>query len=273
MKIIKLKKFSWNTIILLIFFILFYFPIFLMLTYSFSFSQTEISWNNFSFYWYIILFKDEKLLYAIETSILIAILSATLSVIIGIIASVIITKHNKNISNILSFIFTASLLIPDVIMGVAFLLFFITLSKIFSWTENGILLIWIAHTVFCTSYTIVIMSAKLRDKNFLIFENAAVNLGANPLKSFFLISIPLLSPSIAASWLLSFSLSLDDLIIASFVTRPGITTLPIKIFAMVRRGINPEINAVAAIILLFISFIGLIIWKIFLKQNTIKYLR
>jgi putrescine transport system permease protein len=125
--------------------------------------------------------------------------------------------------------------------------------------ERGILTIWIAHTTFCTAYVSVVVSSRLRELD-LSIEEAAMDLGARPLKVFFLITIPMIAPSLAAGGMMSFALSLDDLVLASFVSGPGSTTLPMEVFSAVRLGVKPEINAIASLILLSVSLMTFMIW-------------
>ena len=140
------------------------------------------------------------------------------------------------------------------------LLLFVAMAKLIGWpAERGVLTIWIAHTTFCSAYVAVVVSSRLRELD-LSIEEAAMDLGAKPWKVFFLITIPMIAPSLAAGGMMSFALSLDDLVLASFVSGPGSTTLPMEVFSAVRLGVKPEINAVASLILLAVSFATFLVW-------------
>lgn len=262
-----IKYFSLQNFIFFIYFSFLYFPILVLIVYSFNQSSLMMVWSKFSLHWYIVLFKDIILMRALFFSLFIATLSATISSMISVILSLAMLKI-KNFwgSRFLNITFRTMLAVPDVINGLSLLLLFVTINNFTHWTSNGVVNICLSHIALCTSYTFVIINNYLKNKNFLI-EKAATNLGANSLKVFFFITLPILSPAIFVSWLVSFTISLDDLIISSFVTRPGVTTLPIQIFAMVRRGVNPEINALSSILLLVVIIIIFFIWKIVFKQE------
>jgi putrescine transport system permease protein len=155
---------------------------------------------------------------------------------------------------------TAPLVMPEVITGLSLLLLFVAMAQMIGWPqERGIVTIWIAHTTFCSAYVAVVVSARLRELDMSI-EEAAMDLGARPWKVFFLITIPMIAPSLAAGAMMSFALSLDDLVLASFVSGPGSTTLPMEVFSAVRLGVKPEINAVASLILLAVSLATFLVW-------------
>jgi putrescine transport system permease protein len=149
---------------------------------------------------------------------------------------------------------------PEVITGLSLLLLFVAMAQLIGWPmERGIVTIWIAHTTFCAAYVAVVVSARLRELD-LSIEEAAMDLGARPWKVFLLITIPMIAPSLGAGGMMSFALSLDDLVLASFVSGPGSTTLPMEVFSAVRLGVKPEINAVASLILLVVSLVTFLVW-------------
>ena len=155
---------------------------------------------------------------------------------------------------------TAPLVMPEVITGLSLLLLFVAMAQLIGWPqERGIVTIWIAHTTFCSAYVAIVVSARLRELD-LSIEEAAMDLGARPWKVFLLITIPMIAPSLAAGGMMSFALSLDDLVLASFVSGPGSTTLPMEVFSAVRLGVKPEINAVASLILLTVSLFTFFAW-------------
>jgi putrescine transport system permease protein len=159
---------------------------------------------------------------------------------------------------------------PEVITGLSLLLLFVAMAQMIGWPqERGIVTIWIAHTTFCAAYVAVVVSARLRELD-LSIEEAAMDLGARPWKVFFLITIPMIAPSLAAGGMMSFALSLDDLVLASFVSGPGSTTLPMEVFSAVRLGVKPEINAVASLILLAVSLVTFLVWYFSRRAEEIR---
>jgi putrescine transport system permease protein len=162
---------------------------------------------------------------------------------------------------------TAPLVMPEVITGLSLLLLFVAMAQMIGWPqERGIVTIWIAHTTFCAAYVAVVVSARLRELD-LSIEEAAMDL-AKPWKVFFLITIPMIAPSLAAGGMMSFALSLDDLVLASFVSGPGSTTLPMEVFSAVRLGVKPEINAVASLILLSVSLFTFGSWYLMARRRN-----
>jgi putrescine transport system permease protein len=147
---------------------------------------------------------------------------------------------------------SAPLVIPEVVIGISLLLMFVEVRTTLGWPENGIFTIWVGHTTFCMAFVAVIIQSRVRDLDRSL-EEAALDLGATPLRVFFSITLPLIAPALASAWLLSFTLSLDDVILSSFLSGPGYTTLPIEVFSRVRLGLKPEVNALAA---LFIVTVG-----------------
>jgi putrescine transport system permease protein len=145
------------------------------------------------------------------------------------------------------------------------LLLFVAMAQSLGWpAQRGMLTIWIAHTTFCVAYSTVVISSRLREMDQSL-EEAALDLGATPIKAFFLVTLPVISPAIVSAWLLSFTLSLDDVVIASFVTGPGATTLPIEVFSQVKLGVTPKINALATIIIGVVSIVAFTSWIVFRK--------
>lgn len=253
-------------LIFLIYFSFLYIPMLVLVIYSFNDSQLAFTWKNFSFHWYLVLLKDSEIISSVITSVYIASITATTSVILGTIISFINVKYRKFFGyNFFYFMLTGMLVMPDIVNGLSLMLFFVTINNFFV-KHNGIINIWLAHTTFCTAYATILINARLRSQDIFI-EEAAMNLGARPMKVFFFITLPNMFSAIFTGWLLAFSLSLDDLIVASFVTRPGTVTLPMQIFAMVRRGVSPEVNALSTIVLLTVFIISFIYWKIMLKYK------
>ncbi|UQY45506.1 putrescine ABC transporter permease PotI [Mixta hanseatica] len=252
----------WRLVILLLCFSFLYAPMLLLVVYSFNSSQLVTVWESFSLHWYQVLFEDSAMISAVTLSLTIAALSATAAMVLGTIAAVVIVRFGRfKGSTGFAFMLTAPLVMPDVITGLSLLLLFVAMGYAIGWpSDRGMLTIWLAHVTFCTAYVAVVINSRLRELDRSI-EEAAMDLGATPLKVFFVITVPMIAPALVTGWLLAFTLSLDDLVIASFVTGPGATTLPMAIFATVRRGVNPEINALASLILFVVGLVGFIAWR------------
>ncbi|AIR68214.1 putrescine ABC transporter permease PotI [Dickeya fangzhongdai] len=251
----------WRTLILVLGYGFLYAPMLMLVIYSFNSSRLVTVWAGWSTQWYRALFEDSAMISAVALSLTIAAASATMAVVLGTLAAVVMVRFgNFRGSNGFAFMLTAPLVMPDVITGLSLLLLFVSLAQAIGWpAERGMLTIWLAHVTFCSAYVTVVISARLRELDHSI-EEAAMDLGATPLKVFFIITVPMIAPALVSGWLLAFTLSLDDLVIASFVSGPGATTLPMLVFSSVRMGVNPQINALASLILLVVGIIGLIAW-------------
>jgi len=251
----------WRILILVLGFTFLYAPMLMLVIYSFNSSKLVTVWAGWSTRWYTQLFHDSAMISAVGTSLTIATAAATMAVIVGTLAAVVMVRYQRfRGSTGFAFMLTAPLVMPDVITGLALLLLFVAMGHAFGWpAERGMFTIWLAHVTFCSAYVAVVVSARLRELDRSI-EEAAMDLGAAPLKVFFIITLPMILPALISGWLLAFTLSLDDLVIASFVAGPGSTTLPMLVFASVRMGVNPEINALATLILLVVGIIGMIAW-------------
>ncbi|MCS6193955.1 ABC transporter permease subunit [Shewanella baltica] len=256
-----MKKLSFSSAMLWFGLFFLYAPMLVLVIYSFNDSKLVTVWGGFSPKWYSELFQDQQILDAVWTSLRIAFYSSTMAVIIGTMAAFVMTRFKRSWAKLtLSNMITAPLVMPEVITGLSLLLLFVHMADLFGWPkERGMLTVWIAHSTFCAAYVAVVVSSRLRELDMSI-EEAAMDLGATPLKTFFLITVPMISPALVAGWLLSFSLSLDDLVIASFASGPGATTLPMVVFSSVRLGVSPKINALATLIILCVSLIAFLSW-------------
>lgn len=225
-----------------------YFPLVILVIYSFNESRLVTVWSEFSVKWYFELFKDEQLINGFLLSLRIASLTACASVVFGTMASYILVKFGRFPGQtIFSGLTVAPLVMPDVITGLSLLLLFVGLNELIGWpSARGATTIWIAHVTFCIAFVTVVVSSRLREMDGSL-EEAAMDLGAGPVKVFFYITLPIIMPAIMSGWLLAFTLSLDDLVIASFVSGPGASTLPMVIYSSVRLGVSPKINALATI--------------------------
>ena len=252
MKAQRLGTFSISSLVIGFGFL--YIPMLILVIYSFNASRLVTVWAGFSTKWYVELFQDQQLLDAAWMSLKIAFLTACMSLVMGMLASLALVRLGR-FRGKMSFagMITAPLVMPEVITGLSLLLLFVAMEKSFGWPGGrGMLTIWIAHVTFSTAFVTVILSSRLKEIDHSL-EEAGMDLGASPLKVFFVITIPIITPALLAAWLLAFTLSLDDLVIASFVSGPGSTTLPMKVFSSVRLGISPKINALASIIIAVVS--------------------
>ncbi|MDP6164892.1 MAG: ABC transporter permease subunit [Gammaproteobacteria bacterium] len=266
------KLSTWSKTFLSAGFFFLYAPILILVIFSFNKSELVTVWAGFSFKWYGELFRDPQMLGAAWISLKIALLAASTSVVLGTMASIVMVRMGTfKGKTAFSSMITAPLVMPEVITGLSLLLLFVAMGQSLGWPgERGILTIWIAHVTFCTAFVAVVVSSRLQELDESI-EEAAQDLGAPPWKVFFLVTLPIIAPALMSGWLLAFTLSLDDLVIASFVSGPGSTTLPMQVFSSVRMGISPQINALATLVILAATIAVFIAWWIAqrsLKQTT-----
>jgi putrescine transport system permease protein len=256
-----MKRFRFSNFMLVAGLLFIYLPMLILVIYSFNASKLVTVWGGWSLKWYFGLLDNSQLMGSVGRSMEIAVYTAISSVILGTLAAFVLTRIPRFKGRTLcAGMVTAPLVMPEVITGLSLLLLFVAMAQMIGWpAERGILTIWIAHTSFCASYVAVVVSARLRELDISI-EEAAMDLGAKPWKVFMLITIPMIAPSLAAGGMMSFALSLDDLVLASFVSGPGSTTLPMEVFSAVRLGVKPEINAVASLILLSVSLFTFFAW-------------
>jgi putrescine transport system permease protein len=226
-----------------------YVPILVVIVFSFNESRLVTVWAGFSTRWYMALLQNEAILSAAWLSVQIAALAATVAVMLGTAAGFALARFGRfRGRTAFTGLVTAPLVMPEVVTGLALLMLFISLAQSIGWpAERGFVTILIAHITFTMAFVAVIVQSRLVSFDRAL-EEAAMDLGARPLKVFFVIILPLILPAVLAGWLLAFTLSLDDLVIASFVSGPGASTLPMEIFSRIRLGLSPEINALATII-------------------------
>ena len=248
-------------------FVFLYLPILLLVVFSFNESRLSTSWSGFSFKWYVALMNDDSMLKAAWVSLKIAFTSATAAVVLGTLAALVMTRFQVfRGKTLFGALITAPLVMPEVVTGLALLLMFVTLFAPFGLSPKGMISIWIAHVTFTMAFVTVIISSRLAELDKSL-EEAAMDLGANRLKIFFVITLPIIIPALVSGWLLAFTLSLDDVVISSFVAGPDATTLPMKIFSTVRMGLNPKINALASIIVAVVSFTAVAAWAISSREE------
>lgn len=244
----------WRIVILLVGYTFLYAPMLMLVIYSFNSSRLVTVWAGWSTQWYHVLVHDNAMISAVTLSMTLA-------------AAVIVRFGRFRGAGGFAFMLTAPLVMPDVITGLSLLLLFVALGHAIGRpAERGIFTIWPAYVTFCTADVAVVVNSRLRELDQSI-EEAAMDLGATPVKVFFIIALPMIAPAIISGWLLAFTLSLDDLVIASFVAGPGSTTMPMLVFSSVRMGVNPEINALAMLILAVVGVIGLIAWWLLSRKE------
>ncbi len=256
-----MKRWSFSSTMLWVGLLFIYLPMLIMVIYSFNASKLVTVWGGWSMKWYFGLLDNSQLIGSVLRSLEVALYTAVAATALGTLAAFVLTRVTRFKGRTLfGGLVTAPLVMPEVITGLSLLLLFVAMAQLIGWpAQRGLLTIWIAHTTFCSAYVAVIVSARLRELD-LSIEEAAMDLGAKPWKVFFLITIPMIAPSLAAGAMMSFALSLDDLVLASFVSGPGATTLPMEVFSAVRLGVKPEINAVASLILLSVSLFTFLAW-------------
>ncbi len=238
-----------------------YIPILLLMIFSFNESRLVTVWGGFSFKWYGELFRNRLLLESIWVTLKIALTSATLALVLGTLAAITLVRFVRFRGRTLfSGMIFAPLVMPEVITGLSLLLLFVSLG----W-DRGFSTIVVAHTTFTTAYVAVVVQSRLLTFDEML-EEAAMDLGATPLRTFFVITLPVIAPALVSGWLLAFTLSLDDLVIASFTTGPGATTLPMRIYSQVRLGITPEINAISTILIAVVA-LGVITASLIQKRQ------
>ncbi|CAN5693521.1 ABC transporter permease subunit [soil metagenome] len=245
-------------------FVFLYAPILSLVVFSFNASQLVTVWGGFSTRWYGELARDAQILGAAWISFRVAVVSATVSVGLGTLAAFVLMRFGRFRSRaLLTGMITAPLVMPEVITGLSLLLLFVALEQAVGWPAGrGLTTITIAHITFCMAFVAVVVQSRLAGMDTAI-EDAAMDLGARPVRVFFDITLPVIAPALVAGWLLAFTLSLDDLVIASFVSGPGASTLPMVIFSRVRLGVSPVVNALATILIAAVELgIAIAYWQI-----------
>ncbi len=231
-----------------------YLPIAMLVIYSFNASPRIAVWGGFSTRWYAALLEDRQILEAAALSLKIAALSASAATVLGLMAAIAMDRMGRfRGRGLFTVMLSAPLVVPDVVIGLSLLLFFVALSDMVGWpAHRGFATISIAHVTFSIAYVAVVVRARIRRLDPSL-EEAARDLGATEWRVFRRVTLPLLAPALASGWLLAFTLSLDDLVIASFASGPGASTLPMVIFSKVRLGLSPEVNALASLLILFVA--------------------
>ena len=266
-----MNRLSWfNTVSLTVGFAFLYIPMIILVTYSFNESKLVTVWAGFSTKWYGELLQNEAFLNAAWVTVKVAVMSSTIATVLGTMAAYVLVRGGRFMGRTLfSGMIYAPLVMPEVITGLSLLLLFVSMELTLGWPAGrGMTTVIIAHTTFCMAFVTVIVASRLRDMDESL-EEAARDLGAGPVRVFFDVTLPVIAPALVAGWLLAFTLSLDDLVIASFVSGPGNSTLPMVIFSKVRLGVSPEVNALATLMILAVA-IGVVVAMFQMRQNRVK---
>lgn len=259
-----MKTSRFDPIVLTIGFAFLYIPILLLVIFSFNASKLVTVWGGFSTHWYVQMWQNQGLMDAAWITIRVGILSASIATVLGTLAALAMTRFARFPGRMLfSGMIYAPIVMPEVITGLSMLLLFVSIN-----IDRGFWTVAIAHTTFTMCYVAIVVQSRLItfDRS---LEEAALDLGCPPVKTFFKITLPMILPAVIAGWMLAFTLSLDDLVIANFTTGPGATTLPIKIYSQVRLGVTPEINA-ACTILIGLVTLGVIAASIATKRGEVQ---
>lgn len=259
-----MRRFSWfNATALTLGFAFLYLPMVILVIYSFNASKLVTVWAGFSTRWYGSLIHNDAFLAAAWVTLRVGVLSSTIATVLGTMAAYVMVRSGRFRGRMLfAGMIYAPLVMPEVITGLSLLLFFIAIGM-----DRGIFTIVLAHTTFSMCYVSVVVSARLVSFDRSL-EEAALDLGCTPLRAFMLVTLPIIAPAVISGWLLAFTLSLDDLVIASFTAGPSATTLPIRIFSAVRLGVSPEINALSTIMIAIVT-VGVIAASLVTKRGAV----
>jgi putrescine transport system permease protein len=260
-----MRRLTWfNTTSLTLGFAFLYLPMVILVIYSFNSSKLVTVWAGFSTKWYGELMRNEAFLDAAWVTIKVAVLSSTFATVLGTLAAYVLVRAGRFWGRTLfSGMIYAPLVMPEVITGLSLLLLFIGIGL-----DRGVMTIVLAHATFSMCYVSVVVSSRLATFD-MSLEEAALDLGSTPFEAFRLVTLPIIAPAVISGWLLAFTLSLDDLVIASFTSGPSATTLPIKIFSAVRLGVSPEINALSTIMIAIVA-IGVISASLISKRAAVR---
>jgi putrescine transport system permease protein len=230
-----------------------YIPMLVLIGYSFNASPLVSVWGGFSTSWYTQLIHNDQILDAAWLSLKIGVMVSTGALILGTLAAIALVRFKLFRGRLLlTGMVNAPLVMPEIVTGITQLLLFISMLQLFGWPHRGITTIVIAHIAFCTAYVTITVQSRLHGADRSL-EEAAMDLGAGPVRAFIDTTLPAIAPALASSWLLSFTLSLDDLVISSFVSGPGASTLPMVIFSKVKLGVSPDVNALASLIICLVG--------------------
>ena len=234
-------------------FVFLYLPIVALVLYSFNDSPVPNLWRGFTLRWYVRLASDNEMLSGLWLSLKIAFMTACAAVVLGTLAAFTLVKYKRFMGRTLfSGMVSAPLVMPEVVIGLSLLLMLVSVQRALGFPERGMMTIWFGHLLLGMAYATVVIQARLHDLNPQL-EEAAMDLGARPHQVFYLVTLPMITQSMLSAWLLTFTLSLDDVVLSAFLSGPGATTMPLVIFSRARLGLNPSVNAVATIIVVLVA--------------------
>ena len=247
-------------------FLFLYLPLFFMIVFSFNSTRQDANFTGFSLRWYEALTRDTKIVEGFWLSVKVATVTGVLSAVLGTLAAFVLVRYLRFSGRTLFYgLVNAPLVMPEVIIGMSLLLLMVAVQRTFGWPERGFITIVTGHTLLGMAYATVVIQSRLSEMNRAI-EEAAMDLGCRPMQVFFLVTLPNMAPAIVSSWLLTFTLSFDDVVISEFLSGPGVTTLPQVIFSYARRGVNPSIYAAATLLIAAVS-LGIITYSLFMAHR------
>lgn len=243
-----------------------YLPIIVLIVFSFNSSRQDMVWTGFSLRWYQELLSDAEIISGFGLSLKIAFMSATSSVVLGTFAAFALVNYQRFRGRTLfSSMVSAPLVMPEVIIGLSLLLMLVSMQKVFGFPERGVATIWLGHTLLGMAYAAVVVQSRLQEMSKSLSE-AAMDLGCRAHQVFFLVTLPNITQALASAWLLTFTLSLDDVVLSAFLSGPGSTTMPLVIFSRARLGLDPRVNAIAALTILVVT-IAVIVYAVMLARS------
>ena len=251
---------------LLLVYLFLYIPLLFLIVFSFNSTRQDGIFTGFSLRWYAALLDDSRLVDGFFLSLKVALLSGTLSVLLGTFAAFVLVRYLRFTGRTLFYgLVNAPLVMPEVITGLSLLLLMVFVQRLIGWPDRGFITIVVGHTLLGMAYATVVIQSRLSEVDRSI-EEAAMDLGCGPMQVFFLVTLPNIAPALISSWLLSFTLSFDDVVISEFLSGPGVTTLPQVIFSYARRGVNPSIYAAATLLIATVS-LGIVVYSVFILRR------
>lgn len=243
-----------------------YIPLFFLIVFSFNSTRQDGVFTGFSLRWYQALLSDSRLVEGFTLSLKVALITGTLSVVLGCFAAFVLVRYLRFTGRTLFYgLVNAPLVMPEVIIGLALLLLMVAVQRTLGWPDRGFITIVSGHTLLGMAYATVVIQSRLSEVDRSL-EEAAMDLGCRPVQVFFLVTLPNIAPALVSSWLLTFTLSFDDVVISEFLSGPGVTTLPQVIFSYARRGVNPSIYAAATLLIAAVS-LGIIAYSVFMLRR------
>lgn len=241
------RVFAFSSVWMALVYLFLYLPIVVLVVYSFNDSRMVTLWGGWTLRWYAETVHDEAVLGGLWLSLKVALATASASIVLGTLAAFALTRYQRFWGKgLLNLFINIPLVMPSVVIALALLLFFVAVQAALGFPQKGFFTIFIGHTMMCVSYAAVVIQSRLKEMDRSV-EEAAMDLGARPLQVFLLVTLPAISQALVSAWLLTFSLSLDEVVISAFLSGPGATTLPVVIFSRARLGLNPEINVIGAV--------------------------